>query len=204
MLRKAAEILQSPVLYRLWQSPFVRAKIAPLWRHAPPGQPGRVLDVGCGPGTNSRLFNGADYCGLDLSPRFVQYAQQHYAGRFIEADARRAAEFVDGPFDLILSNSLLHHIDDDGVRTVLRQLASLLSTRGRVHIMDLVLPERASVARYLARNDRGDYPRPLEAWRHLFAESFEPVVFEPYNVGAFGLPLWKMVYFQGKARSAAD
>jgi hypothetical protein len=75
-----------------------------------------------------------------------------------------------------------------------------LTDDGHVHILDLVLPIRPSVSRLLARADRGDYPRPLEQWRELFTAVFDPVVFEPYPLGAAGVTLWNMVYFKGRAR----
>jgi hypothetical protein len=34
----------------------------------------------------------------------------------------------------------------------------------------------------------------------MFAESFEPVVFEPYPLGLAGVTLWNMVYFKGRRR----
>jgi hypothetical protein len=103
-------------------------------------------------------------------------------------------------FDLILANSLFHHIDTPSVRRILAHLATLLSDDGNVHVFDLVLPERASISRLLARADRGEYPRPLEVWRELFTSVFEPVVFEPYPLGAAGMTLWHMIYFKGRAR----
>jgi hypothetical protein len=69
-----------------------------------------------------------------------------------------------------------------------------------VHILDLVLPSEPSVSRFLARADRGDYPRPLPEWRDIFESAFEPVVFEPYPLGAMGMTLWNMVYFKGRTR----
>ncbi len=48
--------------------------------------------------------------------------------------------------------------------------------------------------------DRGEYPRPLEEWREHFTSAFEPVVFEPYPLGAAGMTLWNMIYFKGRAR----
>ena len=63
-----------------------------------------------------------------------------------------------------------------------------------------MLPAEPSLSRLLARWDRGDFPRPLETWQELFSEYFEPVVFQPYPLGAFGATLWSMVYFKGRAR----
>ena len=76
-------------------------------------------------------------------------------------------------FDLILVNSLLHHLDDGAVDGVLAKLAARLG-RGHIHIVDLVLPERPRIARRLALWDRGDFPRATDSWKALFARHFEP------------------------------
>jgi hypothetical protein len=66
--------------------------------------------------------------------------------------------------------------------------------------VDLVLPERMSIPRGLALADRGDYARPLEAWRGIFEQHFRPVVFEPFSLRLAGVSLWSLVYFKGAAR----
>ena len=71
---------------------------------------------------------------------------------------------------------------------------------GHVHIIELVLPEEASVARFLARADRGDYPRTIAQWKSIFSESFEPVTFEPFTLRRAGIDLWQLVYFKGRAK----
>ena len=198
--RLAARVMEHTVAYRLWQAPFAERKLAPLLAHADLRRVRRVLDVGCGPGTNTHHFTGADYLGIDMNPRYVEGARRRYGREFIVADVTRYEVPADRRFDLILANSLFHHIDTASTRRILAHLATLLTDDGHVHVLDLVLPERASVSRFLARADRGEYPRPLAEWREIFTESFEPVVFEPYPLGAFGVTLWNMVYFKGRAR----
>jgi len=107
---------------------------------------------------------------------------------------------TDARFDCVLVNSLLHHLDATGARRVLSRLQGLVSANGHVHILDLVLPQRRSAALLLARWDRGKFPRCLEDWHAMFTEGFEPVVFEPYALTAFGVTLWHMVYFKGRLR----
>ena len=110
----------------------------------------------------------------------------------------------EGKFDFILVNSLLHHIDSPGVRSLLSHLATLLSDQGHVHVVDLVLPpKRFSIPRALARADRGDFPRPLDEWRRLFAEAFEIVDFEAFPLMAGGVSLWNLVYCKGRVPAAA-
>ena len=71
---------------------------------------------------------------------------------------------------------------------------------GQVHVLDLVLPPRASAARLLARLDRGRFARPIESWHALFTEHLREQHFEPYAFGLPGLPLWQMVYFVGVSK----
>ena len=199
--RAVAGLMERVTAYRLWQAPFAEKKLEPLRRHNDLSKASHVLDVGCGPGTNARHFAHADYLGLDLNPAYVAYARRRYGDRFEVADVTRYTAPPSARFDFVLVNSLLHHVDTPNVRRVLAHLASLLTTDGHVHILDLVLPEKAGLPRLLARTDRGEHPRPLEQWRTLFTEAFEPVLFEPYSLGAFGVTLWSMVYFKGRRRS---
>lgn len=196
-----ARLLGRPAVYRLWQAPFAARKLAPLVANGSAARARRVLDVGCGPGTNAPFFAHADYLGVDLNPRYIADARRRYPhARFEVADATSDAFAASQSFDFILLNSLLHHIDDDGAGRVLDRVARLLAPDGAVHVLDLVLPERQSLARLLARLDRGEHPRPLGAWRALFSASLAEEAFEPYPLGAGTVVLWNMVYFRGHRR----
>jgi SAM-dependent methyltransferase len=198
-----AQILGRPVIYRIWQAPFAGAKLKPLFRHNDMSRISRVLDVGCGPGTNANWFAGVDYVGIDLNRRYIDYARHRYGRDFRAADATRFEALPDERFDFILVNSFLHHIGDEETRALLAHLRTLLTTDGHVHVLELVLPERTSIARLLARLDRGEFPRPIPSWLELLSDSFDPIVFEPYRLGGLGGPstLWHMVYFKGQART---
>jgi SAM-dependent methyltransferase len=190
-VKSIADIMDNTLAYRLWMAPFAEKKLAPILRHNDLARARRVLDVGCGPGTSTPHFSHADYLGLDFNEKYVAYARARYSREFITADVTTYRVGAGERFDLILCNSLFHHIDTPNVKRILDHLATLLSDDGHVHILDLVLPQRQSISRVLARMDRGDWPRPLEEWRE---------VFEPYPVGAMGVTLWNMIYFKGKIR----
>ena len=196
----AARLLRSPWVYRLWQAPFAERKLAPLFAHNDVGTARRVLDVGCGPGTNARHFASCYYLGLDINPRYIEFARARYQRDFRVADITTYEVAAGERFDLILLNSLLHHLDDRGTLRILEHAGSLLSDDGHVHVFDLVLPAERGVARYLAHKDRGEHPRPLEAWRELFDDCLEPTLFVPYTITGFGVTLWKMVYFKGRSK----
>jgi len=186
--------------YRLWQAPAAERKFAPVFAHNDLRTVRRVLDVGCGPGTNTHHFAHADYLGIDINPAYIASARRRHGRTFVVADVTSYTVQDDRRFDCILVNSFLHHVDTASAERVLRHLHGLLTEDGHVQIIDLVLPEQRSIARFLARMDRGDFPRPLEEWRGLFSSRFEPVVFEPFTLSAFAVPLWNFVYFKGRAR----
>jgi SAM-dependent methyltransferase len=195
-----ARLMENTLAYRAWQAPFADRKLAPLFVHNDVARARRVLDVGCGPGTNTHHFGGSDYLGIDFNPAYVESARRRHGREFVVADVTKYEVPPDRSFDLILANSLFHHIDTASTQRILAHLSTLLSRDGHVHIFDLVLPSRPSIALAVARADRGDYPRPLDEWRDLFTTAFEPVVFEPYPLGAAGVTLWNMIYFKGRVR----
>lgn len=190
--------MEQTLVYQLWQAPFVRQKLQPFYKHNTLSSIHKVLDVGCGPGTNTSLFLEKDYIGIDINPSYIKSARQRYQKTFIVADVTRYSVSKEHSFDCILLNSLMHHLHNEGCQHLLNHLKTLLTPDGHIHILDLVLPEKAGITRFLARHDRGDYPRALQAWQELFEEHYETVVFEPYFLTGMGLKLWEMVYFKGK------
>lgn len=193
-------LLERTTVYRLWQKPFENQKFAPLLAHNDFSRIRRVLDVGCGPGTNTRFFKNSDYLGIDINLRYISYATRRYGRKFLVADVTRFTVSPGERFDFVLLNSFLHHVDDASVRRILLHLCTVLTDDGHIHILDLILPPQSSIARFLARADRGEFPRPVEHWREICSSIFDVVLFEPYAVGALQIPLWHMFYCKGRAR----
>jgi SAM-dependent methyltransferase len=196
-------LLERSLVYRAVQAPLVAQKLRPLREHGELSTVRRVLDVGCGPGTNAPMFAAQEYVGVDINPRYVEDARRRYGRDFLVADASDLGGRVEPGFDLILVNSLLHHLPDDAAVRTLAGLDRLLADDGHIHVIDLVLPSSLGVARALARADRGSYARPLEEWRAIFESAFEPVVFEPFQMGLRPLLVWELVYFKGRQRAGS-
>ena len=193
-------LLEQTWAYRLLQATWADDKLEPLLRHNDLARARDVLDVGCGPGTNAAFFARQRYVGLDINPAYIEHARAKHAGEFLVADATTWEPPAGKSYDLVLLNSFLHHVDDAAVRRLFANLGRALSPDGRLHLVDLVMPARVSVAWVLGKLDRGDYPRPIEQWRALVRERFEPEVEELYRLKAGPLTLWNMVYFKLRPR----
>jgi ubiquinone/menaquinone biosynthesis C-methylase UbiE len=136
------------------------------------GQGLRVLDLGCGPGAFSDLFDGDPYVGADLNPRYIEWARRHRKGTFLLSDARSVG-LPDASFDQVLIFGLLHHLSDADVRAVLAEARRLLVPGGHA----LVIEDIPSVSRmnllghlvHMAEN--GEHIRPVDDYRRLYLEA---------------------------------
>lgn len=198
IIKQLSSVMVHTTAYRLWQAPFARAKLAPAFQHNNFDRIKRVLDVGCGPGTNCQYFHHTDYTGFDINPGYIRFAKERYRRNFLVQDVCTFEPQADEErFDFVLVNSLLHHLNDDQSLQILGQICKLLSPDGFVHIVELVLPAQRGLPRLLATNDRGDFPRSLPAWEQIFNTHFRNAVFEPYSIKLLGIDLWNLVYFKG-------
>ena len=92
----------------------------------------RVLDVGCGAGTDLVRFakGGALVSGVDISPSAVALARQNFSQQGLEADLREAdgehLPYADGTFDLVFAHGVVQYTPDsralvEECRRVLKQ-----------------------------------------------------------------------------------
>jgi ubiquinone/menaquinone biosynthesis C-methylase UbiE len=131
----------------------------------------RTLDLGCGPGAFSPMFDGGDYVGADLNARYIEYARGRFRGTFVVADARRV-ELPAERFDQVLIFGLLHHLPDDDVRAVLAEAKRMLVNGGRLLVIeDIPAVSRVNVLGHLIHKvENGEHIRPAAAYRQLYGE----------------------------------
>src|SRR4051794_35758133 len=78
------KILESSLGYALWSAPVNRPKIDAIRQMLQKCGKGKVLDVGCGPGTNAEIFADWDYVGIDLNASYIENARSKFpAMRFV-------------------------------------------------------------------------------------------------------------------------
>jgi SAM-dependent methyltransferase len=99
----------------------------------------RVLEIGCGMGTDGAQFAkaGAIYTGIDLTDAAVELARKRFQvsglkGEFRVADAERL-DFPEASFDLVYSHGVLHHTPD--IEAAVREIHRVLKPGGRAMVM---------------------------------------------------------------------
>ena len=134
-----------------------------------PRGPARVLDVGTGGGQipakiarrrpewwiwgvdRSGAMLAAGLPGMGSARREARVAVEPFRVGLALADGR-GLPFPDGSFDLVISNSLLHHIGDP--TPMLDEIARVAGASGRVLLRDLRRPPRGLVAAWIAWHGR--------------------------------------------------
>lgn len=100
----------------------------------PPG--GRILDIGCAGGRDSKTFaeHGFIVVGIDFSNVFLEKARQDVpSAEFLHMDAKNIA-FPDNTFDAVWANAILLHIKKSDIPTTLQKWHRVLQPGGKIHI----------------------------------------------------------------------
>lgn len=135
---------------------------------------GQALDLGTGPAEIPILFcqlaPGWKVTAVDASPAMLRLAEKRVHQARLErritlrrGDAK-ALRFLRRRFDLVFSNSLLHHLGDP--LPFWREVRRLVRPGGALMVQDLTRPRSRSVARALVRRHAAPASRLLKQLFH--------------------------------------
>lgn len=94
----------------------------------------QILDLGCGPGRDIRIFSEAGHnpIGIDMNPAFIEMARRH--GEVIDGDIREISSvFSPLSFDGVWAQASLVHLQRTAVELLLRDLRDLLRPNGHIY-----------------------------------------------------------------------
>lgn len=134
-----------------------------------------IADIGAGNGKISaavcdRMRLEARVCAVDMSSEMLALARRRKTAegrvlRIVRGDAKRLP-FRDGAFDLVISNSLIHHVPDPA--DAFREIARLARTGAAVLVRDLIRPNTPQQLDALVAQYAGGWS---ERQRRLFGDS---------------------------------
>lgn len=148
-----------------------------------PASPGKLIDLGCGPGDILirvfRLTPRVSLYGLDGARAMIVLAQKRMekeglgeAIHFILGDAKGLA-FAPRSLDVVISNSLVHHLPDP--RPFWREIRRVAKPGATIVIQDLSRPDTPEAAGRIVERESGSEPQLLkDLFFHSLRASFTP------------------------------
>lgn len=180
--------------------------------------PGRVLELGCGPGRNALFLAGLGFevDAVDLSPAAVAWAQERaerdgVSGvRFRCADVFSAEAALTGPYDLVYDSGCFHHLPPHRRISYLALLERVLAPGGLFGLACFAAghmgAEQPDEELYRDGALHGGLAYSAEALRHIFSDFVEvelrPMRDEPAESPVFGEPFLLTVLFRRPASAA--
>ena len=169
-------LLSRPMVYSTWQSVIGAATVRRATCSYLPLRAGqKILDVGCGPAEILDLLPGTEYTGVDLNPIYIEKARQRYGprGRFLVGNVYTLESVINRSFDIIMAQSLLHHLDDDEAAEFFDFSSRKLRPGGVVLTVDPCRTEaQGPLARFLVAYDRGQNIRTSDGYEQLAKVAF--------------------------------
>jgi len=151
-------ILQHPWAYEAFQRTVgknrLRTRLAKEYFQVKSGQ--RVLDIGCGPGDLVPFIPEAEFIGYDISTDYIEDARSRFGDKatFHDGELGPVVAELAGTVDLVVMVGVLHHVDDDVARHLIKGAQDVLAPNGRFiaiephlyngqHLVALVRSEQA-------------------------------------------------------------
>jgi ubiquinone/menaquinone biosynthesis C-methylase UbiE len=129
-----------------------------------------VLDIGGGTGAVAAMWPASTrYVCLDIDSMKLQgFLSRNPQGIALQADATRLP-VADGSVDVVLCNSVTHHLTDDLLQRMISEAARVLSPKGKLVLTDAIWKEDRRVGKLIWKYDRGSFPRSAENLRAVIA-----------------------------------
>ncbi len=135
-----------------------------------------IIDLGCGTGfLLERLTKCKSYVGVDISEEYLAKAERvetQAKTQFILANLEKPNSMsqleIQSP-SLVLAMGIFHHLSDEAVLLLLKQLSKILPKNSKLISIDPTIDESTSLmAKWIAQNDRGKFVRSQVELEKLF------------------------------------
>lgn len=133
----------------------------------------KTLDFGCGVGQYSMLFDKKYYFGVDIEESNINFAKKKFDRNF--QLIQNTEELKNNKFDQIFCTKTLHHINDEDLKDIFRNLFKILKKGGRFLIEDHVNVKSQPnfIGRFMLKSDRGRHTRNIDELKNFLNTSFK-------------------------------
>ena len=144
----------------------------------------KVLDIGCGPAEILNNFPKIKYYGYDINPIYINSAKKKFTNRgkfFCKEFTKNEIKHLP-KFDHILLLGVLHHLDDEKINDLIKNLKKILKKRGNIITLDnIFINNQNLVAKFLIQMDKGENVRSKKGYLKILKKHFKEVNSKIYH-----------------------
>ncbi|MEJ6949773.1 class I SAM-dependent methyltransferase [Natronospora cellulosivora (SeqCode)] len=127
----------------------------------------KVLDFGCGVGSNSFLCKAENYLGIDTDKNRIKQAKRNYPD-YNFANVEKV-ELNENSFDLILIIAVLHHIPSDELEKIVEDFKKILRPNGEILVIEPCYYNHCTFNNhFMSFFDKGKFIRSKEEYFRFF------------------------------------
>jgi len=142
----------------------------------------RVLDFGCGTGSNSFIFNSKDYLGVDVDEKKVDFAIKSYPKYSFKVITDNLLPANNNSFDYICIFATIHHIPDSIFQGCIEEFKRVLDHNGKIVMIEPVFSEDHKFKNWFMRTlDHGRHIRSEKGYMGLFEKDFTVTVHKRFR-----------------------
>lgn len=175
-------VLSAPIIYEIFQS-LMRDKnlyneIITLINEV---KSPNVLDIGCGSADILKDLSVEKYVGFDISQRYIDLAKKTHEGNtkstFIANEFSSETALTLGNYNVVLFKGLMHHLADEEVASLIKQVKKVCAKGALVITVDPVFIRRQNlISRLLVSMDRGQNVRDLDGYSTILSENLKIII----------------------------
>jgi len=144
----------------------------------------KVLDIGCGPAEILDSLPKIQYYGFDINPIFINSAKKKYEGRgkfyckkFTNKDIKNLPKF-----DHVLLLGILHHLNDEEINQLMRNVKKVLKKNGNIITLDNIFVDNQNfIAKFLIEMDKGENVRSKKGYLNILKSHFKKINSKIYH-----------------------
>jgi len=146
-----------------------------------------TLDFGCGVGQFSVIFSPEKYYGADTDAKYVDFCKKNRKGNFFMINNVPPYSFKNEQFTQVLISAVVHHIDNETLEAISRELRRILSKNGEIMIIDHFVRKKQKnlLCKFLIDLDRGSFFRNPKEVIEIFSKDFKVKKMKNFKNGPY-------------------
>lgn len=134
----------------------------------------KVLDFGCGTGSNSFIFKPENYLGVDVDEKRIDFASKLFSDYTFEVIINNTLPVDDNSIDYICIFATIHHISDDIFGEYVKEFKRVLKPEGKIVVIEPVFSEEYKFNNWFMKIfDDGEFIRDEAGYEKIFGDEFK-------------------------------